>query len=273
MKKPGLFFLLFLLGMFVYFVGGYWAGLATIGRSITKTMLPFIFLLLTLAAKRFERLRAWQGVFLALLAASFGFLVSWWLAKPLLAVLGISPKTASGLALAKLVDSVLIVLPVLIVMKLGGVKPAELFLRKGKLFIWLLIGLISFFIFFLLFLLQSRQQGLSASQLLNWAPWILVFISANAFMEELHFRGLLLRPYENLLGKVGANFCIALFFTLVHAPVTYTANIGQFLVILFILALAWGYIIQKTESLWGTVLVHAGADLLVIVSILQSFNR
>ena len=105
MKKPGIFFLLFLFGMIVYFAGGYWAGLSTIARSITKTMLPFIFLLLTLAAKRFERLRAWQGVFLALLAASFGFLVSWWLAKPLLAVLGISPKTASGLALAKLVDS------------------------------------------------------------------------------------------------------------------------------------------------------------------------
>jgi len=60
-------------------------------------------------------------------------------------------------------------------------------------------------------------------------------------MEELHFRGLLLRPYENLLGKAGANFCIALFFTLVHVPITYTANIGQFLVILFILALAWSF--------------------------------
>ena len=273
MKKPGIFFLLFLFGMIVYFAGGYWAGLSTIARSITKTMLPVIFLLLTLTAKRFEHLRAWQGVFLALLAASFGFLVSWWLAKPLLAALGVSPKTASGLALAKLVDSILIVLPVLVVMRVGGVKPAELFIHKGKLYLWLMIGLIGFFVFFLLFLLQFRQQGLSTSQLFSWTPWILVFISANAFMEELHFRGLLLRPYENLLGKAGANFCIALFFTLVHVPITYTANIGQFLVILFILALAWGYIIQKTESLWGAVLFHAGADLLVIVSILQSFNR
>jgi membrane protease YdiL (CAAX protease family) len=39
-----------------------------------------------------------------------------------------------------------------------------------------------------------------------------------------------------------------------------------------VLALAWGYVIQKTESLWGSVLFHAGADLLIILGIFETYG-
>ena len=111
------------------------------------------------------------------------------------------------------------------------------------------------------FLLQAKLQKVGVDRLMAYAPWTLLFVFSNAFMEELHFRGLLLKPCERLLGPHSANVCIALFFTLTHAPVQYTPDILGFLAMLFVLALAWGYVIQKTEALWGAVLFHAGADL------------
>jgi membrane protease YdiL (CAAX protease family) len=134
------------------------------------------------------------------------------------------------------------------------------------------VGIVSFAAFAVLFLLQARDQGIAADRLLAYAPWILLFVFANAFMEELHFRGLLLKPFERLLGRHPANLCIALFFTLAHAPVQYAPNILWFLAILLVLALAWGYVIQKTESLWGSVLFHAGADLMIIVGIFETYG-
>jgi membrane protease YdiL (CAAX protease family) len=33
------------------------------------------------------------------------------------------------------------------------------------------------------------------------------------------------------------------------------------------LALAWGYIMRKTDSLWGSILFHAGMDLPIILGL------
>ena len=96
---------------------------------------------------------------------------------------------------------------------------------------------ISFAAFAALFLLQAGDQNLPADRLFAYAPWILLFVFCNAFMEELHFRGLLLKPFEQLLGRHAANLCIALFFTFSHAPVQYAPDIVVFLAILLVLAL------------------------------------
>ncbi len=36
--------------------------------------------------------------------------------------------------------------------------------------------------------------------------------------------------------------------------------------------IAWGWLMQKTGSLWGSVLFHAGADLLIILPIFSSLG-
>jgi membrane protease YdiL (CAAX protease family) len=46
--------------------------------------------------------------------------------------------------------------------------------------------------------------------------------------------------------------------------------LGQFLLILFPLALIWGYLMQKTDSLWGSAIFHAGADCVIIFGIFAS---
>jgi len=42
--------------------------------------------------------------------------------------------------------------------------------------------------------------------------------------------------------------------------------------VLLVLAWAWGFLIQRTESLWGAVLFHASADLLVVLGIFTTFG-
>jgi membrane protease YdiL (CAAX protease family) len=272
MKKTGVFVSLFVLGMLVFFVGGYWAGIPYWSRTVAKIALPCLLLVATIACGRTGSSGQWRPVSLAFLAASCAFLVAWWVSDPLVKLFGFTPDSVSGVAFMKLLDAIPIVVTVILVARLGGVKPAELYLQTGKLKAWLIVGLVSFAAFTVLFLLQAHDQNLSANRLLAYAPWTLLFVFSNAFMEELHFRGLLLKPFERLLGRHPANLCIALFFTLSHAPVQYAPDILMFLAILFVLALAWGYIIQRTESLWGSVLFHAGADLMIIVGIYRTFG-
>lgn len=39
---------------------------------------------------------------------------------------------------------------------------------------------------------------------------------------------------------------------------------------LLILGFVWGYVIQKTDSLWGSVLFHAGTDIPIVIGLLSN---
>ncbi len=272
MRRASIFVSLFVIGMLVFFVGGYWAGIPYWSRTGAKIALACLLLLATIACSRTESSSRWRTVWLAFFAASSAFLVAWWVSSPLMKLFDFTTDSVPGIAMMKLLDAIPIVVTVILVAHVGGLKLADLYLQTGKLKAWLVVGLISFVAFAVLFLLQARDQNIPADRLLAYAPWTLLFVFSNAFMEELHFRGLLLKPFEGLLGRHPANLCIALFFTLAHAPVQYAPDILVFLAILFVLALAWGYVIQKTESLWGSVLFHAGADLMIIVGIYKTYG-
>ncbi|MCD4765794.1 MAG: CPBP family intramembrane metalloprotease [Methanosarcinales archaeon] len=62
-----------------------------------------------------------------------------------------------------------------------------------------------------------------------------------------------------------SNIVIALFFTIAHLGVTYTSDSSTFFVIVLILGLAWGYIIQRTDSLLAAILFHAGAYVVLVI--------
>ena len=272
MQRARVFALLFVVGMLVFFVAGYWAGIPHGARTAAKITLPCLLLLATVASGRRESLSRWRPVSLAFFAASVAFLVAWWVSNPLMGLFGLTTDSVPGIAFMKLFDALPIVVTIIVVARLGGMKPADLYLQKGRVKGWLVVGIAAFAAFSVLCLLQAREQGVSADRLLAYAPWILLFVFCNAFMEELHFRGLLLKPFEQLLGRHAANLCIALFFTISHAPVQYAPDIVVFLALLLVLALAWGYLIQRTESLWGAVLFHAGADLMIILGIFGTYG-
>lgn len=81
------------------------------------------------------------------------------------------------------------------------------------------------------------------------------------------FRGLFLKKFEPLLGAPLSTLLTALVFAIGHAGVTYSADVLVFVAITFGFAMIWGYLMQKTGSLWGSALFHAGADTLIMIVI------
>jgi hypothetical protein len=129
------------------------------------------------------------------------------------------------------------------------------------------VGLAGFAVFSGLALLTLPDSSDMLRRLPALSPWILLFVLSNGFTEELLFRGLFLRRCEPLMGKGLSNLVTAMVFTALHVQATYVSDLLQFLVILFPLSLVWGYLTQKTDSLWGSALFHAGADCMVIFGI------
>jgi len=218
-------------------------------------------------------LSRFRPVFFAYFTAVFGSSLGFFLADPGLKFLGLTTQTPMGVAVARFLQSSLIVIGILAVAKLCGEDFASLYIRKGRLLLGLGVGLIAAAGCLILTLLQPAVRALGTARLISWAPWILLFSVSGAFMEELLFHGLFLGRYEPLIGKWLSLLSTALVFTLAHMQITYAPNgLWKFLFVLFGFSIAWGWLMQKTESLWGSVLFHAGADFLIILPVFISFG-
>jgi uncharacterized protein len=219
-----------------------------------------------------HRLSRFRPVFFAYFTAVLGLSLGFFFADRGLELLGLTTQTPIGIAVAKFLQASLIVIGILAVARLCGEDLASLYLRKGRLILGLSVGLITAAALLVLSLLQPAVRALGTAKLVSLAPWILLFVVSNAFMEELLFRGLFLGRYEPLIGKWLTIFSTALAFTLAHMQVTYAPKLWVFLLVTLGFSIAWGWLMQKTGSLWGSVLFHAGADLLIILPIFSSFG-
>ena len=238
--------------------------------------LILILLIAVVLTKRKTRLKQPQQLLLACLTASTALLLDLYLptSRRLLQILNIELHTPTGLALDKLDSSLVISLTILLLNRISGNSLGSIYLQKGLLRLGLRIGLTGFFVFALVSIPLSEwffgAKNISIASAIPWIPWILVFILGNAFNEELLFRGLFLKRLAPFLKPFPANLLIGLIFTLHHTGVGYTPDILLFFAFLLPLALAWGAIMQKTDSLWGSVLFHAGADIPVVLAIFSN---
>lgn len=220
-----------------------------------------------------HRLSRFRPVFFAYFTAVVGLSLGFFFADSALKLLGLTTQTPIGIAVARFLQASLIVIGILAVAKLCGENLASLYIRKGRLILGLGVGLITAVALLVLFMLQPAVKALGTARLMTLAPWILLFALSSGFMEELLFRGLFLGRYEPLIGNWLAIVSTALAFTLAHMQVTYAPHgLWPFLLVLFGFSISWGWLMQKTQSLWGSVLFHAGADLLIILPVFSSFG-
>ncbi|MFZ0770197.1 MAG: type II CAAX endopeptidase family protein [Candidatus Sulfotelmatobacter sp.] len=219
-----------------------------------------------------RRLSRFRPVFFAYFTAVFGLSLGFFFADRGLKLFGLTTQTPIGIATAKFLQASLIVIGILAVARLCGEDLASLHIRRGRLILGLSVGLITAAACLVLTLQQPAVRALGTARLMSLAPWILLFVVANAFMEELLFRGLFLGRYEPLIGKWLAILSTALAFTLAHMQATYAPNLWSFLLVLLGFSIAWGWLMQKTGSVWGSVLFHAGADLLIILPVFSSLG-
>ena len=265
LKKSSVFLLFFIVESLVF-------SLITLSPYLPRTTLlgfhaglTAVLLIIALFLKRSEKGKTYWPVFYIFFVAGAAVLTSSLFSDDLLRLFGQTVTTPQGIATAKFSESILRVIPILVLMPVMGFDWRSMYLRRGKIRIWLPIAIAAVIVFpaFAFFSISNSQTGVLDKLLPLW-PWILLFVLSNGFMEELLYRGLFLQKFEPILGKGMSNILTAIVFALIHTQVTYAAQMFQFLVIVLVLSLIWGFLIQKSKSLWGAVLFHAAGDCLII---------
>jgi membrane protease YdiL (CAAX protease family) len=177
-----------------------------------------------------------------------------------------------GLAISKLYEMLMVVIPVLVLTWLSGADLGSLFLKKGNLdrkwglgigALVLVNYLTSALIFF--------GTGYEVSKLGSAIVWGAVFSFSNSLLEELWIRGLFLKKLVPLIGAAGAVLLTSITFAALHfLGVAYmpATVVPIFVVNTFTLGLACSVLILKTDSIWGAFLIHAAADLFLFIAIL-----
>jgi membrane protease YdiL (CAAX protease family) len=235
-------------------------------QTATFISLPLFFSLLALLVRRSRRFREYSPPFCSFAIISVSLLLMWLLDDFPRRWLGLDPKAPSGRATIKVTDAIILLLAVVVLSRLLRIDFDSIYLGRGsRPGLGLAIGLAGFALMASFALVEAHSAGISNRSILGWAPWILSFVLANGFFEELMSRGLLLKKFEPFLGAPLANILTGFVFAIGHAGVTYSTDVLEFVAVTFVLALIWAYLMQKTGSLWGSALFHAGADTLILI--------
>ena len=235
--------------------------------------LVVMLLVAVVLARRSQRLEKYQPILAGFLilasAVSLDLIFGIYLIKHL----GILDTSPAGWAIQKLNESAVVISVILILNKLAGGSLGSIYIQRGNLKLGLVIGSIAFLLAAAGSIPMAslfKANDLSLTRITPWIPWLLIYVLANAAFEELMFRGLFLRKLDPFFGKFMSNFLTAFVFTGLHGTVTYSADNYIFLAVTFPLALAWGYIMQKTDSVWGSILFHAGMDIPIMLGIFSN---
>jgi membrane protease YdiL (CAAX protease family) len=277
MKRIVWFLVFVACGLLVFFVFSHYYPRFSGNDDITgRIVLGVLLLGLALLARRSERFHQYWllpfAFFTALAAISTDYYLS--LSKWILPRLAIDHGTPAAWAIEKLEGSLISVAVVLVVNRLLSNSLSSIFWRRGRLALGLAVGLTIFALMLAVVVpfatFSFKGQNLSWARILTWLPWLLVFVLANALAEETIFRGVFLSRVQPFVGTFAANLACAIPFTLAHAPTTYATDQLLFLGATFLCALAWGWLAQKTQSIWGSVLFHAAMDVPIVAGIFSA---
>ena len=274
-------FVLFLLGgLAIFLFGNNWNDrFPTNNSTLYKASLPIIFLALAVMLHHSEHLRQYWRIAFALFIGAFANWLNWTLGNWLAHFVGPSTSIAQELAVDKLSQCAPVVLAIIVLTRLVGDDLGSIFLKKGDLKGGLRFGLIAFGIFAAIFtviaVLQANapaSQGLTAAgvglaTIIAALPWILIWALTNSLMEELWFRGIFLKKLNPFLGSAATLVVTSLVFSIPHAGATYISPLEMFIfpIIVFGLGIVNAHVMLKTDSIVGSLLFHAGYDLLVII--------
>jgi membrane protease YdiL (CAAX protease family) len=245
--------------------------------KVSRVVVAGIFLASALFARSNKRFQKYWLIPFAFFAALMAISVDYYLglSKWLYPALGIIEESPGGWAVDKLESSLLGILIILVLNRLAGQKMDALYIRRGKLKLGLIVGLAAFVLMIATVIPVTetyfKGQNLTWTRILPWTPWVLIFVLANASNEELIFRGLFIGKMEPFLGKFLTNIVTTIPFVLVHSYTGYAADQIVFLALqLLPFSLAWCWFMQKTNSIWGSILFHAAMDIPIVVGIFST---
>jgi membrane protease YdiL (CAAX protease family) len=252
----------------VYNLAGWNYFLPSEYRIIVKLIVAFIFLTSSVILYNWWRASPYFSISFAFFSISVGLLCAWVSGNIFQIVAAVeSPEVW---AILKLIEALPIVIVVLILAKVIKDDWQSMYLQGGDIKQSLKLGILISPLSIVQFVAMGGLSiNVDASTIITWIPWLILFSFTNSFMEELIFRGLILRKYEVVLGERESLILISLYFAVFHAvllPFMGVVLTVSFVSFLFFVALLWGYSIQKTNCIWGAVLAHAIADILFVIA-------
>jgi membrane protease YdiL (CAAX protease family) len=275
MQRLILFIVFLTCGLLVFIVFSHYhpiyeGNMDKIGRIVVTGVL----LALALFSRFTDRFREYWLIpfafFTALSAISIDHYLG--LSKYIYSALEIVERSPAGLAVDKLESSLLGIAIVLIINRLAGQSMDSLYIRRGNLRLGLTVGLVAFATMIASVIPVTtaffKDENLTWARILPWTPWVLIFCLANASNEELIFRGLFIGKMEPFLGRFATNLVTTIPFVLAHSYTGYATDQTVFLVLQILpFSLAWCWLMQKTNSIWGSILFHAATDIPIVVGI------
>jgi len=233
--------------------------------------LSLLFLAISIFLHSRQSLKNYWQILFAFFIASFALFID--------LLVNFPANTPNGFLIDMLASASIIASVIIVLTKLYRNSLDSIFLKKGHIKLGIIVGLIGFFIFALTAIpvaqFMFNGQNLGLERVIAWLPWIIPIVLLNGVREELLYRGLFLKKYEVKLGPKTSNLLQAIIFSLSHSVAgvglnTYTPFIWALVAFTFALGLAWGYIMQRTNSIVGSVLFHAGTDIPVFIGIFSN---
>jgi membrane protease YdiL (CAAX protease family) len=275
-KRLVLFFVFFICEVAIFILGSNYFDLFPTNKNLTFNFVTCaVFLIAAVGFKRTERWNQYWRVTYAFFVASVAypttlFTIDW--VNRLMGWFALTPDTTNGLAVGKVLEVILVVVPILVLTKLSGADMGSIFLKRGNLKLGLGIGGLVFANFATSALLFFAMRFTRIEMLGEAIVWGLAFSFANGFMEELWLRGIFLKRFEPFLGLHGSVWLTAIVFALMHGMAYYfmPAVLPIFVLNTLTLGLACGYLMMKSDSIWGAVLIHAAADLFLFIAVLAN---
>jgi len=231
---------------------------------IYRIIITIVFLFVMLLLRKSKDLEKYYPVFFAFFVASLVNLLQ-------RSFIPFAGGTIESIVFNNLVSMMLIIIPIILLIRITGNELGSIYLKKGNIKKGLIIGVVTFLSFLVTAIPASififGGQEVSLGHLISLAPWILIFIFSNGLREELWLRGLFLKKYESFLGADRSNLLQAIIFSLAHTYVPFDPFLLIYWALTFFLGLAYGAVMQKTDSVLAPILFHAGADIPVILAV------
>ena len=260
------------------FGANYFELFPTNGNLFYTGGLAAMFLVTALWMRRYERLRAFWTIAYAFFVANMVWVVTTLVdgfGNWPLRWFGLTAFTPEGAAVAKVGEAIGATVLIVGLCLPAGLTLGSLGLRRGHLLWAGVAGGLAIVNFGTNALMASSAQDLATTSLGSLFLWGLVFSLANGFMEELWFRGLFLGRLVPHIGAGGAVVVTAVIFGLLHVGADYLdpAVVAVTLLNIVTHGVVLGWLMLKTDSLWGAVLYHCAMDLWLFVGPLGSQIR
>jgi membrane protease YdiL (CAAX protease family) len=254
-------------GLVVFLLGtSYYDRFPTNSSGLFKIGTSVVLLASALYFRKNESVKPYWRLVYAFFVASMVNVITWYTAiyvrEAIFNYLNISSSEFPGIAYIKLWEATLVVGTILILIKLSGADLASIYIKKGNLKWAMRISLLALVNLLASAFLIAASVGNDIEAMIPILPWIIIFSLANAFMEELWFRGLFLGRLAPILGDGGAIWLTSIWFGLIHVFAVYVSGVGALIfgILTLTLGLAFGLLMIKTKNIWGASLFHAAAD-------------